>query len=82
MAQENVTRIPPQSIESEMAVLGAMMLDDAAANRGIELLSEDDFYRESHQLIFHAMVILYNESKPIDQLTVTEKPGGSHAHGS
>jgi replicative DNA helicase len=73
MAQENVTRIPPQSIESEMAVLGAMMLDDSAASRGIELLTEDDFYRESHQLIFHAMATLYNENKPIDQLTVTEK---------
>jgi replicative DNA helicase len=73
MAQENMTRVPPQSIESEMAVLGAMMLDEPAATRGIELLTEDDFYRESHQLIFHAMAVLYSESKPIDQLTVTEK---------
>ncbi|HDT12410.1 MAG TPA: replicative DNA helicase [Candidatus Marinimicrobia bacterium] len=73
MAQENVTRVPPQSIESEMAVLGAMMLDDSAASRGIELLQDDDFYRDSHQLIFHAMSKLYADSKPIDQLTVTEK---------
>lgn len=73
MVQETITRVPPQSIESEMAVLGAMMLDEEASTRGIELLTEDDFYRESHQLIFHAMTLLYNESKPIDQLTVTEK---------
>ncbi len=70
---EDITRTPPQSIEAEIAVLGAMMLEPDAAYRGIELLNETDFYKEAHQLIFRAIKELSKQSQAIDHLTVTEK---------
>ena len=70
---ENITRTPPQSIEAEIAVLGAMMLEPEAAFRGIELLKETDFYKESHQFLFRAIKELSKLSQAIDHLTVTEK---------
>ncbi|MEA3500170.1 MAG: replicative DNA helicase [Candidatus Marinimicrobia bacterium] len=70
---EDITRTPPQSIEAEIAVLGAMMLEPDAAYRGIELLKESDFYKEAHQLIFRSIKELSKLSQAIDHLTVTEK---------
>jgi len=70
---EDITRIPPQSIEAEIAVLGAMMLEPDAAYRGIELLKESDFYKESHRFLFRAIKELSKLSQAIDHLTVTEK---------
>ncbi|MDA3872246.1 MAG: replicative DNA helicase [Candidatus Marinimicrobia bacterium] len=70
---EDITRTPPQSIEAEIAVLGAMMLEPDAAYRGIELLKESDFYKESHRFLFRAIKELSKLSQAIDHLTVTEK---------
>lgn len=49
-------RIPPQSIEAEQAVLGAVFLDPAALMPASEILIPEDFYRAAHQKIFHAML--------------------------
>lgn len=70
---EDITRTPPQSIEAEIAVLGAMMLEPTATFRGLELLDEPDFYKESHQFLFRAMKELSKNLQAIDYLTVTEK---------
>ncbi|MEA1985907.1 MAG: replicative DNA helicase [Candidatus Marinimicrobia bacterium] len=70
---DQITRIPPQSIEAEIAVLGAMMLESDSAFRGIELLNEEDFYQDSHKFLYRAIKELSKLSEAIDHLTVTEK---------
>lgn len=68
----NVThlRIPPHSIESESSVLGGLMLDNAAWDNVCGLVSDDDFYRAEHKLIFSAIAALMNATKPADVLSV------------
>lgn len=65
-------RVPPQNIEAEQAVLGAMLIDKEAIARATEVLSADDFYREAHRVIFSAMLELYNKNEAVDMVTVTE----------
>ncbi|MBS1272098.1 MAG: Replicative DNA helicase [Candidatus Marinimicrobia bacterium] len=71
--QSNQGRVPPQSLEAERAVLGAMMLEPEAVGRALELVDESNFYRESHRKIFRVMSYLFEKSEPIDQLTVAEE---------
>ncbi|MGK0285932.1 MAG: replicative DNA helicase, partial [Salibacteraceae bacterium] len=66
-------KIPPQALELEEAVLGALLLEKKAVDDVIDVLSPDSFYKESHQKIYSAIKELFGESKPIDLLTVTEK---------
>ena len=65
-------RIPPHSIESESSVLGGLLLDNAAWDRVGDLLTEADFYRYEHRLIYGAIGALINASKPADVITVFE----------
>ena len=65
-------RVPPQNIEAEQAVLGAMHIDKEAIAKATEVLSADDFYREAHRVIFSAMLELYNKNEAVDMVTVTE----------
>lgn len=65
-------RVPPQNIEAEQAVLGAMLLDREAIAAASEVLTENDFYREAHKLIFRAMLELYGRGEAVDMITVTD----------
>lgn len=65
-------RVPPQNIEAEQAVLGAMLIDKEAIAKASEILTSDDFYREAHRVIFNAMLELYNKNEAVDMVTVTE----------
>ncbi len=65
-------RIPPHSIEGESSVLGGLLLDNGAWDRVADLLTEQDFYRREHQLIYAAAGTLINASKPADIITVYE----------
>lgn len=65
-------RVPPQNIEAEQAVLGAMLIDKEAIAKATEVLSADNFYREAHRVIFSAMLELYNKNEAVDMVTVTE----------
>ena len=65
-----LNRVPPHSIEAEMAVLGAMMLGDRGAlERAMEILTRDDFYRDVHAHIFDAMYSLNAKNEPVDIIT-------------
>ncbi|MBT7596616.1 MAG: intein-containing replicative DNA helicase, partial [Gemmatimonadetes bacterium] len=66
-------RVPPQAVEVEQAVIGAMLLDGRAVGRAIEMLDEGIFYNAPHAHIYNAMVSLYERSEPVDQLTVAEE---------
>lgn len=66
-------RIPPQNLEAEVAVLGSMMLEKDAIGLCIEKLSGDNFYSDIHRKIFTNIVCLYDENKPVDILTLTDR---------
>ncbi|MFK7757284.1 MAG: replicative DNA helicase [Flavobacteriales bacterium] len=68
----DVGKIPPQAVELETAVLGAMMLEKEAVNAVIEILKPDSFYKDVHQKIYFAIQDLFARSEPIDILTVTQ----------
>ena len=65
-------RVPPQSIEAERSVLGAMLIDKEAIAAVTEILNMDDFYREAHRIIFGAMMELYNKNEAVDLITITD----------
>lgn len=65
-------RIPPHSIEAEQSVLGGLLLDNSAFERVADSVSEDDFYRYDHRLIWHHIARLIALSRPADVITVFE----------
>ena len=71
-ANDILKRVPPQNIEAEQSVLGAILLDNDAINQAIEILTAEDFYRESHREIFRAMVALSERNQPVDAITLTD----------
>jgi replicative DNA helicase len=79
-------KVPPHNLEAEQAVLGGILINDDAFNQVADILSDDDFYREAHALIFRGMLTLYNRDDPIDVITLShvlreggilEKVGGT-----
>ena len=63
-------KIPPNDIEAEQAVLGSMLVDKDAVFEAMEVLKEDDFYREDHKSIYSAISTLCSRGEPIDIITV------------
>ncbi len=63
----------PHSIEAEQSVLGGLMLDNDAWFNVAEVISEQDFYRSQHRLIFESMTDLANDNNPMDAVTVSER---------
>ena len=64
-------RIPPQDIVAEKSLLGAILLSDGVFPEVITIVRAKDFYEEKHQVIFNAMMNLYDQHRPIDLLTLT-----------
>ena len=71
-SETSLGRVIPQAIDLEEAVLGAMMLEQSAVNAVIDVLRPDSFYKPAHSKIFDIIQNLFNDSEPIDLLTVTE----------
>jgi len=65
-------RVPPHSIEAESSVLGGLLLDNTAWDRVGDMLTDQDFYRHEHKLIYASVSALINASKPADVITVSE----------
>ena len=63
-------KVPPHDIEAEQAILGCMLTDKDAVISAIEVLKEEDFYREDNKAIYSAILSLYSRSEPIDIITV------------
>ncbi len=66
-------RVPPQAVDIEAAVLGAMLLDKSSIAKVIEVLTDDAFYKEAHRKIFQAIIALFERSEPADVITVIEE---------
>lgn len=63
-------KVPPHDLEAEQAVIGSMLTDKDAVVSSIEILKEEDFYREDNKAIYSAILNLYNRAEPIDIITV------------
>ena len=64
MSNTELRKLPPQSLEAEMSILGGILIDNDAINRVLEVLTDEDFYRESHRKIFLAMMKLSELREP------------------
>ncbi|MDE1920114.1 MAG: replicative DNA helicase [Candidatus Omnitrophica bacterium] len=69
---EQAVRVPPQNIDAEKAVLGAMMISEEAVGLSIEHLGSSYFYETAHQKIFEAVLELYKERKRVDLITLSD----------
>lgn len=66
-------KVPPQSLAIEEAILGALMLERDALANVLEILQPDMFYKEEHKIIYRTIIDLFNKTKPIDILTLTNE---------
>jgi len=66
-------KLPPQAVDLEAAVLGAMMLESNSVNTVIDILKPSSFYKESHGRIYDAIMTLFSKGEPVDILTVTQQ---------
>jgi len=71
--QKSDIRIPPQSVSSEQAVLGSIMLRKDAIHEVEDIINSDSFYAEKHKIIFKAMLDLFLKTEPIDMLSLSTK---------
>src|SRR6185437_11129842 len=69
---ELIDKTPPQALEAEMAVLGAMLIEREAQARAMDLLDESCFYKAAHQQIFRSIAQLFSEGAAVDVVTVGE----------
>ena len=71
--QETIGRIPPNSLEAEQSVLGALLIDNEAVPAAAEMLKSEDFYRQDHKEIFEAVIDLFEAGKPVDIISAKEQ---------
>jgi len=74
--QEDIEKIPPQNIDAEMSFISSLLLDKDAMLKVSDSISEDDFYKDAHRIIYAAILDLYNKHEPIDVVSVTNKLKG------
>ena len=67
------TRIPPQNIEAEQLVLGAMLIDPEIIPLVVGMLQPEDFFREGHRVIYQVIMDLYDREEPLDLISLTEE---------
>ena len=72
MPKAALDNLPPQNIEAERSVLGAMLLDSNAIAQVLEIIRAEAFYQSNHQIIFKAMLELNNKNEPVDYITLTD----------
>jgi replicative DNA helicase len=70
--ESQIDKLPPQNVEAEQSILGAILIDNEALPKALEVIDPDDFYKQSHRKIFQAMIELFEKSEPIDLITLTD----------
>ncbi|MEK7171147.1 MAG: replicative DNA helicase [Patescibacteria group bacterium] len=76
MADKNIGKLPPQNLEAESAVLGAVLVNKEAMDKVADILISEDFYSQANQAIFRAVLRLYEKRSPIDLVTLTNELEG------
>lgn len=66
-------RLPPFNLEAEQGLLASVLLDNDILHDVVNIIKPDDFYRESHQIIFRLMREMYDENRPVDLITLAEE---------
>lgn len=66
-------KLPPQNLDAEVSLLGAILIDDNVLTRVSDRIAADDFYDRRHQLIYDAIMRLYEHHKPVDLLTLSDE---------
>jgi replicative DNA helicase len=72
-SRTSADRLPPQNLEAELGVLGSILIDNDVLHEVVQLVNVDDFYRDSHQVIFRAIRDLYDLGHGVDQITLVEE---------
>jgi replicative DNA helicase len=73
MSEDLFAKVPPQSLDAELSVLGAMLLDKEAIFKAMEILEPTFFYKEAHRKIYEAILSLHDKDEPVDLVTLTEE---------
>ena len=73
---QEFSRVPPHDLDAERAVIGAMLVSETAVSAVAETLAAEDFYSETHRVLYRAMMRLYSKGDPIDQLTLLDELRG------
>ena len=73
MDEALIKKIPPHSIEAEQSVIGSMLMDKDAIITASEMLTDEDFYNHQYAVLFDAMLSLFNEGKPVDLITLSNR---------
>jgi replicative DNA helicase len=71
--QVPVGKIPPQSLDAETSLLGSVLIDEEVLADASQIVKAADFYDKRHQIIYTAMIRLYERHRPVDLLTLTEE---------
>src|SRR5512140_554590 len=71
-AEASLQKLPPQNIEAEQMVLGAVLIENDSINKVIETLTPDDFYKDTHRRIFSVMLDMFESGEAIDLVTLTD----------
>ena len=69
---QTLDKLPPQNLEAEQSILGAILLDNEALLKALDITTIEDFYRNSHRKIFTAMLELFDRNEAIDLITLTD----------
>ena len=72
ISDTTLERLPPQSVEAEQAVLGSILVNPETITRIVDVLHAEQFYRKAHQIIYAAIVDLFEKSEPVDIVTVSQ----------
>lgn len=68
-----IEKIPPQSIEAEIAILGSMLIEEEAIGKAIEIIDENSFYKEAHRIIYKTIIELFSRNSAVDLVTLIEE---------
>ena len=71
--QVQAGKVPPQSLDAQKSLLGAVLIDDEVLADVSEFVRQNDFYDKRHGIVFDAMMRLYERHKPVDLLTLTDE---------
>ena len=71
--KESSHKMPPQNMEAEQSVLGGILIENGAIHKVMEILTPDDFYRDSHKKIFNSLLDLSERDEPADLITLTHE---------
>ena len=71
--KEKVDNLPPRNIDAEKSLLGSLLVDKEAINKVVDFLRAEDFYNRNHQIIYEAVLVLFEKREPIDLLNLSNR---------